>query len=102
MMRLDDFVLGLAKKYGRQNQEMHEDFQVIIGLMRKQLSGGNQRRASRFTSDTLLNSQKWQVPVPAEGVRSYEELTEAQQKLYDRVVKSRQSRILEDWKGIIE
>jgi len=34
MMRLDDFVLLLAKKYGRQNQDMHEDFEVVLAEMK--------------------------------------------------------------------
>ena len=38
MMKLEDFVLMLAKKYGRQNQEMHEDFQVVLTEMKKSLS----------------------------------------------------------------
>lgn len=38
MVKLEDFVLMLAKKYGRQNQEMHEDFQVVLTEMKKSLS----------------------------------------------------------------
>ena len=30
MMRLEDFIMLLAKKYGRQNQEMYEDFSEIL------------------------------------------------------------------------
>jgi hypothetical protein len=35
MIKLEDFVMDLAKKYRRQNQEMHEDFQVVLEEMRK-------------------------------------------------------------------
>ena len=35
MMRLEDFIMILAKKYGRQNQEMYEDFSEILAQMRK-------------------------------------------------------------------
>ena len=35
MLKLDDFVEILAKKYGRQNQAMHQDFQTTLSIMRK-------------------------------------------------------------------
>ena len=35
MMRLEDFIMILAKKYGRQNQEMYEDFGEVLSQMRK-------------------------------------------------------------------
>ena len=35
MMRLEDFIMILARKYGRQNQEMYEDFNEILSTMRK-------------------------------------------------------------------
>ena len=102
MIKLDDFVLMLAKKYGRQNQEMHEDFHVIISLMRKQLNG-LRRTTSRFMSSSNVDLNAFhQVAMPAENVRSYEELSPPQQRFYDRVARTFQKRILNDWKGIIE
>jgi len=53
MMTVDDFVMVLAKKYGRQNAEMLEDFDHIITIMRKKLSG-MRRSPSRFMSTTVL------------------------------------------------
>ena len=46
--------------------------------------------------DTLL------VQSPSENVRCYEDLSAAQQKYYDRIVKKQQANILSDWKGVIE
>ena len=47
MMRLDDFILLLAKKYGRQNQDMHDNFEVILDEMKKNISS-TVRRNSKY------------------------------------------------------
>ena len=69
--------------------------------MRKQLNG-LRRSSSRFTSAQNVVQAEWQVPMPGDSVRSYEDLTAPQQRCYDQVAKYRQRRILHDWKGIIE
>ena len=69
--------------------------------MRKQLNG-LRRSSSRFTSAHSVVQAEWQVPMPGDSVRSYEDLTVPQQRFYDKVAKYRQGRILNDWKGIIE
>ena len=74
MIKLEDFVMDLAKKYRRQNQEMHEDFQVVLEEMRKQL--GTHRRHSNFMSSASIEPEKITVQSPSNAVRCFEDLTE--------------------------
>ena len=66
---------------------MHEDFQVILGIMRAQLKGVR-RSNSKFMSATNVSdpAMSWNVPVPGEGVRTYSDLSEQQQKYYNKVL----------------
>lgn len=79
MMRLDDFILLLAKKYGRQNENMHDDFNVIIAEMKKNLNLFV-RRSSKYMSTMSTNSSRDRdfinVPPPNASVRSYEDLSD--------------------------
>jgi len=38
MMRLEDFIMLLAKKYGHKNESLQVDFKVVLADMRKQLN----------------------------------------------------------------
>ena len=81
---------------------MHQDFQSVLSLMRKQLK--SKRRTSRFISVNSFSADEMlaNVKSPSESVRSYEELSDTQQKYFDRLVKKQQQAILSNWKGVIE
>lgn len=70
MIRLDDFIMLLAKKYGRQNQEMYEDFGEILSQMRKSISGLS-RRASRFKSQesAIFDEKDKHLQMPNDNIR---------------------------------
>lgn len=40
--------------------------------------------------------------MPTDNVRSYDDLSELQQRYYDLLVKRQRERILSDWKGVLE
>ena len=84
---------------------MHEDFDVVLSEMKQQLQERDRRSSSKLTSSTANtrnNPQLASVQPPSNNVRKYEELSEAQQRYYDAVLKQRQERILRNWKSVIE
>ena len=84
---------------------MHEDFDVVLSEMKQQLQERDRRSSSKLTSSTANtrnNPQLASVQPPSNNVRKYEELSEAQQRYYDAVLKQRQERILRNRKSVIE
>ena len=102
MMRLDDFILLLAKKYGRQNQDMHESFEVILNEMKKKLSYRNHK--DQYASGASNSSEERDLLdiTVSTRLRRYEDLSDCQKRFYDETVKERHTRILNNWKGVIE
>lgn len=68
--------------------------------MKKQLSGMNRSRTRFCSSIDLMGMDS--PTAPNDNVRCFEDLNERQQQVYNAIVRSRQKKVLNDWRIIIE
>ena len=85
-MRLDDFVLLLAKKYGRQNQDMHDSFDAIFCEMKKKINNKRERNFNPSGASNSSEERDLMHVMTSANIRRYEDLSDYQQKYYDKIV----------------